>query len=152
MTDNEIKKALECCEKLNHNAWSENMKICKEECPYKANCYDEEKNINMITDALDLINRQQAEIERLNGAIKNFKATKERQKAEINRLNKAVYNYEACLESIEKIKAKAIKEFADRLEKMIFPYGMVNGGNYGINALSIKILIDKVRKEMVGEE
>lgn len=26
-TDNEIKKALECCEKLNHNAWSENMKI-----------------------------------------------------------------------------------------------------------------------------
>ena len=63
MTDNQIIKALECCKKLTHNGWGENQKICEEECPYKANCYNEGKNINMISDTLDLINRQKAELD-----------------------------------------------------------------------------------------
>lgn len=54
MTDNEIIKALECCFNNNGN--------CTEECPLRHNneCW---KILSSST--LDLINRQQAEIERL---------------------------------------------------------------------------------------
>lgn len=59
MTDNEIIKALECCK---HKTYSH----CKE-CVFfgSPSC-----NLHLATKALDLINRQQAEIERL----KTFKS------------------------------------------------------------------------------
>ena len=57
MTDKEIIKALECCKR------DFSMRNCLD-CPY-----NKEKSANcvsfMIEDALDLINRQQAEIEKL---------------------------------------------------------------------------------------
>ena len=61
MKDNEIIKALECCN---------GFECCPEECPFhskefkkKMNCLDEKDGV--MAKALDLINRQKAEIERL---------------------------------------------------------------------------------------
>lgn len=60
MTDNEIIKALECCSQED---------MCKQ-CPYRMACLDD-KYINIVSkDALDLINRQRAKIERYKGVIK----------------------------------------------------------------------------------
>ena len=45
-------------------------------------------------------------------------------------------------------KAEAIKEFAERLIKKLFPYGMPDNGNYGINAKAVRETIYRVVKEM----
>lgn len=84
MTDSEIIMALECC--ANENK-------CQE-CPYGAACLDD-KYVSIISkDALDLINRQQAEIEKLNvelvgmrGACESYKMHYDNAQAEIERLN-----------------------------------------------------------------
>ena len=64
MTDNEIIKALVCCANDGVN--------CKE-CPYEFS-HTEEKWCDEVLqkDALDLINRQKAEIERLNAKIESL--------------------------------------------------------------------------------
>ena len=49
------------------------------------------------------------------------------------------------------IRAKAIKEFAERLNKKLFPLGMTSDGNYSINAKAVKAAIDKIKDEMVGD-
>lgn len=59
MTDNEIIKALECC----------NQEDMCDQCPYDFACYDEKYKSILSKDALDLINRQQAEIDRYKGVI-----------------------------------------------------------------------------------
>lgn len=83
MTDTEIIKALECCQ-------SEDADMCKI-CPFHSythsGCWYE-----MHKDALDLINRQKAEIERLKGWQDLLKAEKH-----------------------SLIKAEAVKEFADKV-------------------------------------
>ena len=60
MTDNEIIKALECCSK--HN--------CCNECPNFHTLCEGDSTV-MVRKALDLINRQKAEIERLNSCVKS---------------------------------------------------------------------------------
>ena len=56
MTDNEIIKALECCS---------TESVC-DNCPYGGGCINQNNNTHfMAKDALALINRQKAEIERL---------------------------------------------------------------------------------------
>ena len=99
MTDNEIIKALECC--------SVHPMKCKK-CPYEGNecCTNAHRK-----DALDLINRQKAEIERLKGYNENLQTA-----------NVALSN------EILDIKAEAIKEFAERLaEKYACLYGYRDG-------------------------
>lgn len=89
MTDNEIIKALECCKELSD---------C-DGCQYgylrtkNGLCID-----TMHNDALSLINRQKAEIERLKETIDSF--------ADIGKL-------------YSEIKAEAVKEFAKRLKPML---------------------------------
>ncbi|MBE6618396.1 MAG: hypothetical protein E7626_01265 [Ruminococcaceae bacterium] len=116
MTDNEIIKALECC-------WHENECI-GDECPLF-------KPINdctqlMAMEALDLINRQRAEI----------KALKASKVAEVN------FAYRVT-------KEKAIKEFAERLKQSAFECDVSFG--YGrehyTEAVAI-IEIDNLVKEM----
>ena len=86
MKDNEIIQALECCA-IKHN--------CKE-CPYKV---DRCKLLNgVLSDALDLINRQKAEIERLHKEVGYWEAETKEARADID-------------QSV----AEAIKEFAERL-------------------------------------
>ena len=96
MTDNEIIKALECC--------NGDLDCCKE-CPAKENnveCGDVLKN-----NALKLINRQKAEIEMLKSR-RNF--------LEIEYKNQN----NLFLERVEGAKSEAIREFAEKLKQQAF--------------------------------
>ena len=100
MTDNEIIKALECCKVCS------SPEYCRE-CPY-VECTTVKGCVGeMLTDALDLINRQKAEIERLKemNEFHRKTITENAQKA-----------LEVTLDEIGKAKAEAIKEFAERLK------------------------------------
>ena len=96
LNDNEIIKALECCKRAA-------VRQC-EGCPYKerSSCAFE-----LRRDALDLINRQQAEIERL--------------KLEVEAVDELINplpfksNFDRAIETA---KSEAIKEFAERLKGM----------------------------------
>lgn len=97
MTDNEIIKALVCCKACSFPEY------CGE-CPYVEfatvkGCVDE-----MLTDVLDLINRQRAEIERLRNTVKtDFLTVTEKLKLSQS--------------EISEIRAEAIKGFAERLKE-----------------------------------
>jgi hypothetical protein len=123
MTDKEIIKALECCED------SYSSRKCLE-CPYyccnaKKDCVDE-----MKCDALDLINRQQAEIENYikvaeyqqNLTVKKSFEIKEL-KAEIERLTARNFELaekgEKVVIAFKNAKSEAIKEFAGLVDKDI---------------------------------
>ena len=104
MTDDEIIKALNyCCGNIKNND-----EECQEDMCYQV-CLPEsrEEGIRwcrewLMKDALDLINRQKAEIERLR-EIANHKCQK-------------------CVSrTIECAKSEAIKEFAERLKHFIIP-------------------------------
>ena len=92
MKDDEIVKALECCKGGIDN--------CKK-CPYGlGECLNDNYESVLMKDALDLINRKNAEVERLKDGIK---FERERVDNIPNLLLQA--------------KTEAIKEFAERLRK-----------------------------------
>ena len=100
MTDNEIIKALECCV----NADCEN-------CPSKTICDSDTERF--VVKVFDLINRQKAEIEEYRNTVE--RVLKEVQEA------KALW-----VKDIEKARADAVKEFAERLmEKCDAPHWCV---------------------------
>lgn len=106
MTDNEIIKALECCTK---QGCSDNE---TKECPLKPY---EDCSTRLAINALDLINRQKAEIARLQKTqddIDNFA----RDLCEERVLKgKAIADFEDLQEYIRKEKSEAIREFAKEL-------------------------------------
>ena len=127
MNDNEIVKALECCAMGSYPA-------CRE-CPY----HDQYINRNCIAkrndDIKDLINRQQAEIEKLNKARQKqavFLGEEREQKYElIDKLSKANTEIERLRAEadmaegyadalVARAKSEAIKEFAERFRKELF--------------------------------
>lgn len=114
MTDKEIIKALECCTKSIDNGNCGDCPLLEKECIRGLPKY-----------ALDLINRQQAEIEELERVISYLEGV--------------------CESTPDKVRAEAIKEFADRLKEKI---GDSHFQNYGLAILEIHDLV----KEMVGEE
>ena len=127
MTDNEIIKALE-------------NEIRSAECVDSEYC--DGVDLTLIKSAVDLINRQKAEIERL------------------KECPKCIYEYdgkttEYCVQgpcsnfkTVEQIKSEAYKEFAERLNEeaqiadCFDSYNMVVGTHF----------IDNLLKEMVGEK
>lgn len=112
MTDVETIKALECC--LNGNVQKSQAEVC-DPCPlfHEGNCTDILKQ-----NALDLINRLNAEIERLSTDVKLLKADVNADTAEINGLKRRLIT----------AKAEARKEFAERLkEKAIARSALFNG-------------------------
>lgn len=88
MNDNDIVKALEHCVKLGSCV----------ACPYWS-CYGE-----LSRDSFNLINRQKAEIERLEAYNANLEAA-----------NSYICN--TLLDKVSKARAEAIKEFAERLKQ-----------------------------------
>jgi hypothetical protein len=118
MNDNDIKKALECC--INDDC---------EDCPlHGENAPDVYGNCvqNTKRNALDLINRQKAEIERLqNERIER-----------IRELTEVVYDKE-----IAEAKSEAIKEFAERLENEL-------GDAFLRENNCVTTIIDNLVKEM----
>lgn len=178
MTNKEIIKALECCIE-----W-ETPEDCGK-CPYKdtKGCVTEQRK-----NALDLINRQQAEIERLNvdlvgmrGACNSYKMHYDNAKAEIKRLtqlaelgNMRANDYRAMRDKLKaaneeieelkkvviddyaseydsKIKAEAIREFAERL-KLKIDIDLCEAIECSDYLYNLPKLIDNLVKEMVGEQ
>ena len=89
MTDNEIIKALECC----GNIVDSTCKGCVYHETYNASCV-----VRLMRDALDLINRQKAEIESL-----------KHRKTELQIRN----------QELQHEKSEAIKEFAEEFEYFV---------------------------------
>lgn len=117
LNDEEIVKALECCS----SALTE--EACKK-CPLRRECVSKSNTIEEL--ALDLINRQKAEIERLteeNGQLKGYNSGLEyeveqlqKQMDELNRKLSIVERCEDCLTVGKAIKDTA-KEIFERLAK-----------------------------------
>lgn len=130
MNDNDIIKAVGCCE----------IKDCHE-CPYKGytNCRE-----SVMHGALDLINRQKEEIADLKAKKKICAEVIARQDNEIDKLSKMVDNYESCLRCVEVIRVNAIKEFAERLKDAVDEPTEIDGEDIDF----IIDIIDNLVKEM----
>ena len=145
MTDNEIKKALECC--------ADEMG-CAKGCPF----FDKKKSKCKVASPygafekllLDLINRQQEMIDAFIAGQETLQKALAEKIAEIERLNSdlRVWNDIAHRETeyVEIAKAEAIKEFAERLKEKAKPHYF---DNY---AFAVPVaFIDNLVKEMVGD-
>lgn len=113
-TDDEIIKALECC----------NTPGFCDKCPYydeDADDYEEACKYFLIEDVFSLVQRQKAEIERLQAVhadmTESLRLAAEANKdmsVELDAMRGAANSYKM---HYEKAKSEAIKEFADRLIK-----------------------------------
>ena len=160
MRDNEIIKALECCA-------DESYENCNE-CPYSIDTVSCER-MKLLEDSLYLINRQNAEIERLQKEVNlvsiQFQDLKERYQeaqTEIERLEKEAedkeraYNDEFCLrkewqtkcqellKEEQIIKSEARKEFVKKIKEKKMQSTM------DIRICTIE-MIDNLLKEMESE-
>ena len=118
MTDNEIVKALECC--------VSEKKGCKG-CPYEVDgCLLDGTN-KLLKDILALINRQKAEIAKLEKVEKYADETIKAQAAEIERLKGDLeYQCDSCKniqlsrqeywKAISQARSEAIKQFVEKVE------------------------------------
>ena len=111
MTDNDIKKALELCATIDSGN-------CKK-CPCREICNENDGTLTKLT--LDLINRKNAEIERL-----------KHRKTELQIRN----------QELQHEKSEAIKKFAEKLK---------NCFAISRDYLDIINIIDNLVKEMVGD-
>lgn len=126
MADNEIIKALECC------STGETYDDCeKSGCPLylgiTMGCKYIDKENQLYSDALDLINRQQAEIERLKKLLMEEEA-----------------KYNKCAKRFYK---EAIKDFAERLKSAIY----INTNLLVYQCEDVESVIDDIAEEMVGD-
>ena len=123
MTDSEIIKALECCKGADTDCW---------ECELFDCCKVTVQEI--MQNALDLINRQKAEVERLN--------------KEVDRLSQCVLYNDGIVADLEKdlfnAKAEAYKEFAERLKESAFTINQCE-------EILFKENIDNLLKEMESD-
>lgn len=155
MTDNEIIRALECCQ---GNADCAN-------CPYYENNHYQCGN-NFNKDVLDLINRQKAEIEALQKdkkqlesdiiiANNNYEHIKSIWENDYQKLSQVIAKwkdkYKRLVIQEEDIKAEAVKEFAERLKEYVEPYDVTTGYKIIIVNAVEEETIDNLVKEMVGE-
>ena len=133
MTDNEIIKALECCA-------DEYIHSC-DYCPFEKECNGD--NLNLVKYALDLINRQKAQIKDLKKDINHYKINLPYLEHQSEDFCGVPCSFMENL--VEKAKAKAIKEFAKRL-KSDMSYSYLLGREFCTD-----VTIDNLVKEMVGE-
>lgn len=151
MTDEQIVKALECCS---------SRKNCEENCPY----FELKKNffecVQVSTsDAIELIKRQQGQIEDLTEKY-------ERATSHCALFFDKYFDKKCEKESLEKtfkeVEAKAIKEFAEKLKEIAGSSVAVNNGQemyetkcYNIMAYKldnlVKEMVEHLAKEMEGD-
>ena len=140
MTDNEIVKALECCSSGSYG--------CENGCPLDKECDSPIKaSEKIMSNALDLINRLQAENEKLKKAKYIFSTVDycadDLQKAleENERLKKG---WRADVILTANAKAEAYKEFAERLKEnlMFLPLSAVS------ERFVAESVLDNLLKEM----
>ena len=136
-TDEQIKKALECCVKSTHFG-----ECFENKCPMVSEDGCAVGKETLYPYVFDLINRQEAEIERLQDEIAEYPNRVLCSKGLI--LTKSLTEYD---ELINDIASEAIKKFAERLKKKTYPFPCAIGVE---NAVTIRAINDIV-KEMVGE-
>jgi hypothetical protein len=155
MSNEEITKALGLCFNINDNAG-----LNCGECPYKERT---ECSLNLYSDTINLINRQQARNKQLRDDLqKHMDAEKflakltDEQQAEIERLtdrNKRLGEGVGWLlnneNGIELIRAEAIKEFAEELKK--YSVEIVLGEKYKYKVVRHQG-IDSIAERMVGAD
>lgn len=128
-TDEEVIKALECCKDC-----------CCKQC-------DEEPDFQK---AINLINRQKAEIEKLKSNYNKLCEYAEKKELELTEINADISwfreaKFSRLAPAIKEIKVEAYKEFAEKLSDKAEP----DENHYWW----IRLLdIDNLLKEMVGEE
>ena len=130
ITDNEIKKALEICQKPHDNDTCNN-------CKYKRNfgCRDA-----LCNDILDLINQLETKNSNLTSDLTSLQNNLTSLKAENERLTHITRNL------IGEIKAEAYQEFLDKArEKFSECYGVRD-----FNILSAEFVLENLYKELVG--
>ena len=161
-TDEQIKKALECCVKSTH------FRECFEnKCPMVNEYGCAVGKETLYPYALDLINRQEAEKADLQDEIKCEKETNKHlndeyiallkkcncQEAEIERLQTEADRYKRYYfnheydKLIETVKSEVIKEFAERLKGIV----ECDIALTGEETKYLLVRIDEEVKEMVGE-
>lgn len=145
MSDEEIKKALECCSR---GVYAE---VC-DKCSFKEDGNIVNLNcLNLEKYALDLINRQQAEIEKLQSLCTAKDVIIKEQEAEIERLKYLLKYEESKYDRCAKQFYKAgVKEFAERLRLRVIKtrFDAMYGAVIEISNDTITELV----KEMVGGE
>ena len=147
LTDNEIKKALECCAVQGHF-------VCNE-CPAFVNskCTGTHKAV------LDLINRLQAENERKKENVSRLQSVLLRFMEEIsewgnkNDIDTSNFSMIPILESekenlAKQLKSEAYKEFAEMLHEELRIYGIKDKFNKSV----FLNVVDNAKKELVGED
>lgn len=124
MTDNEIMKALLDCEK----------------CPlYAKKRGFEQCHVELFDSLYDLINRQNAENERLKEVVER-----------LQHHNRALCMLEK--QQINRIKSEARKEFAERLKQKARKYTEYDEGGWDMTVYSVEVSeIDSLLKEMESE-
>ena len=106
LTDSEIVKALEDCIKHTENCF---------ECPSYEFCDKNDSKVVMVA-TLDLINRLQAENERLKNDLAISRKETKRYK---NSYQQCAYEREMFLNELNDAKAEAYKEFAEKLKENV---------------------------------
>lgn len=123
MTDNEIKKGLECCGSP-YNRCLE-CPLCEME---RVKCFTE-----LTANALDLINRLEAENVRVRAKVNHFQ-----------------YLHDVFTTiPTNRIKTEAVKEFAERLKSNAYTECSITRYKYQVVQIEE---IDNLVKEMVGED
>lgn len=98
--------------------------------------------IETVKTLYNLINRQQAEIDRLNIDLKAMRGAANSWKAEVQRICKKEFdNIEI---DIEAVKSEAVREFAERLKNKTYPFPCAIGVE---NAVTLRA-IDELLEEM----
>ena len=106
-------------------------------------CEDGDNKI-LVDDALDLINRQKAEIEELEA-----ECDRQYEQAEADIRANIADGGTSCHWCMDKHKTEAIKEFAERLKQTAYTHSTITGYQYPVVDVSE---IDNLVQEMTGEE
>ena len=143
MTDNEIIKALEICAAGSCTGCPANLN--------SANCLEK-----LTQNALDLINRQKADVETLENNLKFVRGTLTRALDENEQLKKRLDSHcNNCRmrDRKERDRAEAIKEFTERLKEKSMCMVEYDEDGWGCPTRVVKTSdIDNLVKEMVGEQ
>ena len=145
MTDDEIIKALECCDFTD-------IKAC-EECPFYRTF---DCSFVIIDKTLDLVHRQKAEIERLKQENKEYCEDNRIIAYQRNQRDKeirALHNQLNGLNFMDKqIKPEAVKKFAERLKNSAYKTIIKIMETEKIIFLTDELKLDKLVKEITEEQ
>ena len=135
MTDKAIIKALECLEGC--------ALYCRD-CSYSQGNFFPICQQRVAKDALDLINRQQEQLEAAIAGQETLQKALAKKDREVERLNNNISAMAVTMRNCAKAtRAEAIKQFAERLKQRC-------SANSDINYYILKKLVDNLVKEMVG--